>query len=63
MSYTHLNPGLVLVIGVLLEQEAPPFAIYPGLLLTLLATIALQLPKPIGVSFTVGLCGGLTSKS
>ena len=63
MSYTYLNPGLVLIIGVLFEQNVPPLALYPGLLLSLLATIVLQLTKPIAASSTVGLCGEPSSKS
>jgi len=42
MSYTYLNPALVLVIGVVLGQEAPPSATYPGLLLAFVATLVLQ---------------------
>lgn len=46
MSYTYLNPALVLVIGWVLGQGAPPILIYPGLLLTIAATIILQWSKP-----------------
>jgi len=42
MSYTYLNPALVIVIGVVLGQEIPPLEIYPGLILTLVATLVLQ---------------------
>jgi drug/metabolite transporter (DMT)-like permease len=46
MSYTYLNPALVLVIGVVLGQDMPPPAIYPGILLTIVATLVLQWSKP-----------------
>lgn len=53
MSYTYLNPGLVVVIGIVLGHEAPPLAIYPGLLITLVATWVLQRSKPIAFSTVV----------
>ena len=46
MSYTYLNPALVLVIGLAFGQELPPLATYPGLLLITAATIVLQRSKP-----------------
>ena len=45
MSYTYLNPALVLIIGLALGQELPPLATYPGLLLILAATLVLQSSK------------------
>ena len=42
MSYTYLNPALVLVIGLAFGEDLPPLATYPGLLLILAATIVLQ---------------------
>lgn len=42
MSYTYLNPALVLIIGLAFGEELPPLATYPGLLLTLAATLVLQ---------------------
>lgn len=50
MSYTYLNPALVIVIGIGLGQEIPPFEIYPGLILTLVATLVLQWSKPLTLS-------------
>ncbi|MHA1566787.1 MAG: DMT family transporter [Alphaproteobacteria bacterium] len=46
MSYTYLNPALVLIIGLIFGQELPPLATYPGLLLIVSATFVLQLSKP-----------------
>jgi len=46
MSYTYLNPAIVLVIGLALGQEIPPLATYPGLLLIISATFVLQWAKP-----------------
>jgi drug/metabolite transporter (DMT)-like permease len=48
MSYTYLNPALVLVIGLAFGQENPPFATYPGLLLIVAATFILQWSNPRG---------------
>ncbi len=43
MSYTYLNPALVLVIGlVVFGHELPPPATYPGLALIVAATFVLQ---------------------
>ncbi len=42
ISYTYLNPALVIAIGLLLGQEAPPGATYPGLALIAGATVILQ---------------------
>jgi len=42
MSYTYLNPALVVFLGAALGGELPPPAIFPGLFLTLLATLILQ---------------------
>ena len=46
MSYIYLNPALVLVIGVVLGQEMPPLATYPGLILAFVATLVLQWSNP-----------------
>ena len=46
MSYTYLNPALVLVIGLMFGQEHPPLATYPGILLIVAATFVLQRSKP-----------------
>lgn len=46
MSYTYLNPALVLVVGLAFGQELPPLATYPGLLLIVAATFVLQWSKP-----------------
>ena len=45
MSYTYLNPALVLIIGLALGQGFPPIATYFGLLLTIAATLVLQSSK------------------
>lgn len=50
MSYTYLNPALVLMIGLVLGQNLPPLATYPGLALTVAATIILQWSKTDGVA-------------
>ena len=42
MSFTYLNPALVVFLGAALGGELPPPAIFPGLFLTLLATLILQ---------------------
>lgn len=42
MSYTYLNPFLVILFGVALGHELPPAAILPGLLFTFAATCVLQ---------------------
>ena len=47
MSYTYLNPVLAVAIGVALGQEVPPLTIYPGLFLTLIATLVLQRSRQI----------------
>ena len=50
MSYTYLNPGLVLAIALILGKQAPPIATYPGLVLVLAATVILQCtPQPTTV--------------
>ena len=48
LSYTYVNPVLVLIIGLLFGESAPPLLLYPGLALVLSATLVLQLaaPKP-----------------
>lgn len=51
LSFTYLNPIFVLVIGLLLGADAPPVMIYPGLVLTVGATLMLMrapghAPKP-----------------
>ncbi len=45
MSYTYLNPTLVIVIAIVLGQEVPPLAIISGLLLIFAATLILQRPR------------------
>jgi drug/metabolite transporter (DMT)-like permease len=50
MSYTYLNPALVLAISIALGQGAPPLAIYPGLLFTFAATLVLQWSPPVTAS-------------
>ncbi len=50
MSYTYLNPALVLMIGLILGQDLPPLATYPGLALTVAATIILQWSKTDGAT-------------
>jgi len=42
LSYIYLNPALVLVIGFLLGDGAPPLMVYPGLVLAVGATVVLQ---------------------
>ena len=42
MSYTYLNPALVLVMGLALGEAAPPLATYPGLVIIVAATFVLQ---------------------
>ncbi len=42
MSYTYLQPGLVMVVGIPLGQALPPAMTWPGLGLTALATLVLQ---------------------
>ena len=46
MSYTFLNPALVLLIGLASGQENPPLATFPGLLLVVAATFFLQWSGP-----------------
>lgn len=46
MSYTYLNPALVLLIGLALGQAAPPVATYPGFVLIVVATFVLQWSRP-----------------
>jgi len=46
LSYTYLNPVLVLIIGLLLGHDAPPALTYPGLVLVLGATVVLQTAPP-----------------
>lgn len=46
LSYTYLNPVLVLIIGLGLGHDMPPILTYPGLVLVLGATIVLQTAKP-----------------
>jgi len=41
-SYTYVNPVLVLIIGLVMGQDAPPALTYPGLVLVLGATVVLQ---------------------
>ena len=42
MSYTYLNPALVLLVGLGFGEQLPPLATYPGLVLIIGATIILQ---------------------
>jgi len=42
MSYTYLNPALVLVMGLAVGEAAPPLATYPGLVIIVAATFVLQ---------------------
>lgn len=42
VSYTFLNPALVLLIGLALGESLPPLATWPGAVLTIVATIVLQ---------------------
>ena len=42
MSYTYLNPALVLTIGLGFGEPLPPPATYPGILVILAATVILQ---------------------
>ena len=46
MSYTYVNPVLVLIIGLALGHDLPPALTYPGLLLVLGATVVLQTAQP-----------------
>lgn len=46
MSYTFLNPAVVLVIGLALGEAWPPLATYPGLLFVIAATFVLQWVAP-----------------
>ncbi len=57
MSYTYLNPALVLVIGLALGQEVPPVAIFPGFLLIVAATFVLQWSKPTTLPILEASCG------
>ncbi|MEM9231366.1 MAG: DMT family transporter [Pseudomonadota bacterium] len=45
VSYTLLNPALVLVIGLALGDGLPTLSTWPGVLLTVIATIVLQEPS------------------
>ena len=42
MSYTFLNPTLVLLIGLFAGDTLPPLATWPGILMAIAATIILQ---------------------
>ncbi|MCP3998306.1 MAG: EamA family transporter, partial [bacterium] len=42
MSYTYLNPALVLVTGLLLGESAPPFSVFIGVALSVVSTALLQ---------------------
>lgn len=57
MSYTYLNPPLVLVIGLEFGQEVPPLATYPGILLIVAATFVLQWSKPTALPVLGGKGG------
>ena len=46
LSYTYLNPPLVLVIGLILGDAAPPVLTYPGLVLVMGAMVVLQITAP-----------------
>ncbi|MCW8916102.1 MAG: DMT family transporter [Magnetovibrio sp.] len=42
MSFTYLNPALVLVVGLFAGHALPPVLTYPGIILTVGATLVLQ---------------------
>jgi drug/metabolite transporter (DMT)-like permease len=42
MSYTYLNPPLVLLYGLALGHDTPPIAVWPGIALVVAATVLLQ---------------------
>jgi len=46
MSYTFLNPALVMLLGLALGEALPPAATYPGMALVVGATFVLQRSKP-----------------
>ncbi len=46
LSYTYLNPVLVLIIGLILGNAAPPVLTYPGLALVVGAMFVLQFTAP-----------------
>ncbi len=50
MSYTYLNPALVLVMGLAVGEAAPPLATYPGLVIIVAATFVLQWSKQARVT-------------
>jgi drug/metabolite transporter (DMT)-like permease len=45
MSFTYLNPALVLIIGLIMGDALPPLATWPGLVLIIGATVILQRPQ------------------
>lgn len=49
LSYTYVQPALVLVIGLILGDSPPPVMTYPGLIIVFSAMVVLQLaaPKPV----------------
>tara|TARA_Y100001956_G_scaffold82919_1_gene106815 strand:- start:721 stop:1689 length:969 start_codon:yes stop_codon:yes gene_type:complete len=49
MSYTFLNPAMVLLIGVAFGNGMPPLATWPGVVLAIGATLVLQLHLEAGV--------------
>ncbi len=48
LSYTYVQPALVLVIGLMLGDNPPPVMTYPGIIIVFSAMVVLQLaaPKP-----------------
>ncbi len=56
MSYTYLNPALVLIMGIVLGHDAPPLTIYPGLAFTGVATLVLQRFGPTVVPAPESTC-------
>ena len=41
MSYTYLNPTLVMAIGIAMGADGPPLAVIPGLIVIAAATLVL----------------------
>jgi drug/metabolite transporter (DMT)-like permease len=46
MSYTYLNPVLVLLVGLGFGEALPPVMTWPGLVLVVVATVILQRTRP-----------------
>ena len=45
MSYTYLNPALVMAIGIAMGADGPPLAVIPGLIVIAAATLVLQMGR------------------